>query len=54
MGKGKGATKYWSFLIKKNQSIFEFIGCKKKLIQKIIKPVKRKIPLKTTIISKFN
>jgi len=53
MGKGKGAVKYWSFLIKKNQLIFEFIGMKKGLIHKTIKSSKTKLPFKTTFLSKY-
>lgn len=53
MGKGKGSVKYWSFLIKKNQTIFEFVGSKKNLIHKTIKTSKIKLPFKTTFLSKY-
>jgi len=53
MGKGKGSVKYWSFLIKKNQLIFEFMGTKKSLIHKTIKASKTKLPFKTTFLSKY-
>lgn len=52
MGKGKGAVKYWAFLIKKYTLLLEVKGINFHLIQKNIKSSKIKLPFKSKIISK--
>jgi large subunit ribosomal protein L16 len=53
MGKGKGPVKYWSFLIKKNQLLFEFIGMNKSIVQKTVKASKVKLPFNTTFLTRY-
>jgi large subunit ribosomal protein L16 len=53
MGKGKGTVKYWAFLIKKNQTLFEFTNAKQKTIHKVVNSSKTKLPFKSTFLSKY-
>lgn len=53
MGKGKGAVKHWSFLIRKNQILFEFTNVSQKIINKTINSSKTKLPFKSTFLLKY-
>jgi large subunit ribosomal protein L16 len=53
MGKGKGSVKYWSYLIKKNQILFEFTNVKQQTIRNVVISSKTKLPFKSTFLSKY-
>jgi len=52
MGKGKGAVKCWSFLIKKNQPVFEFVGAKKSVINQAVNFSRTKLPFRSNLLFK--
>ena len=52
LGRGKGAVKYWSNIVKKNDTIIEITTASKKLIQKALKLTKIHLSVKTTIFSR--